>query len=399
MIITSEICTIHHSKGLEYPAVILSRVGHKFTLNKDSGSIIMNNKFGVGLKGIDSNNRTLDETVIRSASKLDNKMSQVNELIRLLYVAMTRAKEKLSIIGTYEISSYAENKRKGIYYSSSFFDMLFKGIDNSYNSHFMNSKKFVINQDTPSEAVVNIYKAEDLVEELPDNENPIILDKGVEGLISSLTEMHNKAPNYSPKTIKNSVTSILKDESDYENLNFVPKKLDATDSVPSVDVLKLGTAYHTIMQNIDFTEKEAEIESLISRLVASGDIDFELSKNIKPKEIVKAIEVIAPYLENATAIYKEKQFLLCENYNKLVDFTDNNTKVIVQGVIDFVVVKGEEVYLIDYKANRGITPEILVEEYKLQLSLYQKAFEEVTKLKVTRKYLYSFYLGELIEVI
>ena len=104
-------------------------------------------------------------------------------------------------------------------------------------------------------------------------------------------------------------------------------------------------------------------------------------------------------ISEAKQVYREKQFLLCENYNKLVDFTDNNTKVIVQGVIDFVVVKDKEVYLIDYKTNRGITPEILINEYKLQLSLYQKAFEEATKLKVTHKYLYSFYLGKLIEVI
>ena len=394
-----EICTIHHSKGLEYPAVILSRVGHKFTLNKDSGSIIMNNKFGVGIKGIDSENRTLDETVIRTASKLDNKMSQINEFIRLLYVAMTRAQEKLSIIGTYELDKFVENKRKGIYYSSSFFDMIFKGIDNSYNSHFLNEKKFVINSGSPSETVVNIYKAEDLVEEIPDNDNPIILDKEVDELVNSLAGVYAKAPEYSPKTIKNSVTSILKDESDYENLNFAPRRLDATDKVPSVDVLKLGTAYHTVMQNVDFTEDLAKIEKLINSLVASGDVDSELAKNIKASEIVKAIEVISPYLQDANYIYKEKQFLLCEKYNNLVDFTDNNTKVIVQGVIDFVVVKDKEVYLIDYKTNRGITPEVLVEEYKLQLSLYQKAFEEATNLKVTHKYLYSFYLGELIEVI
>ena len=394
-----EICTIHHSKGLEYPAVILSRVGHKFNLSKESGNIIMNNKFGVGLKGIDSISRTLDETVIRSACKLDNKMSQVNEFIRLLYVAMTRAKEKLSIVGTYELDKYVVNKRRGIYYSSSFFDMLFKGVDNCYNSHFLNEKKFVINRDTPSEAVVNIYRADDLIEELPENDNPIILDKSVEELVSSLSNLYNDAPVYSPKTIKNSVTSILKEESDYENLNFSPKKLDATDKVPSVDVLKLGTAYHTVMQNVDFTEDLAKIEKLIAGLVSSGEIDYELSKNIKPQEILKAIEVIAPYLKDASAIYKEKQFLLCENYNKLVDFTDNNTKVIVQGVIDFAIVKGDEVYLIDYKTNRGITAEVLIDEYKLQLSLYQKAFEEATNLKVTHKYLYSFYLGRLIEVI
>ena len=393
-----EICTIHHSKGLEYPAVILCRVGHKFQVNKDSSGIIMNNKFGVGVKSIDGKNRTLDETVIRTACKIDNKKSQINEYIRLLYVAMTRAKEKLSIVGTYELDKFAENKKKNIYSATSFFDMIFKGIKNVYNPKFLTSKKFNINEGEPDEAAVNIYNINDFVNTVVDNNNPIILDKVDVSLTQRLLDIHNNIPQYNLRTIKNSVTSILKEESDYETLNFTPKNLDATDKVPSNDVLKIGTAYHTIMQNIKFTENIAEIEELIDILVANGKIEKTLISNIKPKEILKAIEVVSPLLQGAKSIYKEKQFLLCENYNKLLGFTDNNTKVIVQGVIDLAVVRNDSVYIIDYKTNRGVTEEDLVKEYQLQLNLYQKAFEEATNLKVSNKYLYSFSLGKLIEV-
>ena len=152
------------------------------------------------------------------------------------------------------------------------------------------------------------------------------------------------------------------------------------------------------MQNIKFTENIAEIQQLINSLVASGKIEKELSTRIKPNEILKAIEVVAPLINSAKKVYREKQFLLCENYNKLLGFTDNNTKVIVQGVIDLAIVNDSGVYIIDYKTNRGVTAENLIQEYRLQLNLYQKAFEEATNLNVTNKYLYSFYLGELIEV-
>ena len=152
------------------------------------------------------------------------------------------------------------------------------------------------------------------------------------------------------------------------------------------------------LENIKFTEDLAEINQLIEYLVNSGKIDKDLASSIKPKEILKAIEVVSPLLQDGKMIYREKQFLLCENYNKLVGFTDNNTKVIVQGVIDLAVVKDDQVYILDYKTNRGITAENLAKEYKLQLNLYQKAFEEATNMKVTKKYLYSFNLGELIEV-
>ena len=87
-----------------------------------------------------------------------------------------------------------------------------------------------------------------------------------------------------------------------------------------------------------------------------------------------------------------------ENYNKLVKNSDNNTKVIVQGVIDLVVVKNGEGILIDYKTNRTKNIENLINQYKLQLEIYKLAFEKATNIKISKKYLYSFYLGELIEI-
>ena len=113
---------------------------------------------------------------------------------------------------------------------------------------------------------------------------------------------------------------------------------------------------------------------------------------------LKAINVIKPILNRAQQIYKEKQFLLRENYNKLVDFSDNNTKVIVQGVIDLIVIRDDGVCIIDYKTNRGVSKSELSDMYRLQLKLYSIAFEKATNLKVTKKFLYSFALGELIEI-
>lgn len=392
------ICTIHHSKGLEYPIVILGGLGRNFQLNKDSGNIIINNKFGIGLKSIDNINRTLKETIIRNACKLDNKKSEIDEEIRLLYVAMTRAKEKLSMVGTYNLSSILSNKQKRIYASRNYFDLIFKSIDNVYISNFLNNKDFIINENLPNSACVKIYNSEDLQNDEDKESTPVILNMQHDELINRLNQVYLNAPNTKTTTIKNTVTNILRDESDYENLNFAPKKLDSSDSLPSKDFMKIGTAYHSVMQELKFTENKGEIEELINRLVLSGQIDKELVKFINSQHIEFAVANLKKLILNAKKVYREKQFLLCENYNKLVKSTDNNTKVIVQGVIDLAIECDDGIYLIDYKTNRGVTEENLIEEYKLQLEIYAHAFELATNLKVKRKFLYSFSLGKLIEV-
>jgi len=394
-----EICTIHHSKGLEYPVVILGRLGKKFQLNKDSGNIIMNGDFGVGLKSIDVEKRTLEETVVRSACKLANKKSEIDEEIRLLYVAMTRAKEKLIMLGAYDVSKLATNKLKDVYFTITPFDMIFKSIENVYLPHFENKNEFVINENAESEARVKIYGQDDFDCEEVLTDHPIILDTVNDDLKNKLQTVFDLDINTKITTIKNTVTNIMREECDYENLNFLPNKLDSSDKVPSFDALKLGTAYHFVMQNINFNENYLDIESLINDLIANGQIEKDLVKLIKIDEILKCISVLKPIIDGSDQIYKEKQFLLCENYNKLVEFSDNNTKVIIQGVIDLVIKKDDKVYLIDYKTNRGVSEDDLKKAYALQIKIYADAFELATGIKISNKYLYSFKLGKLIEVV
>lgn len=393
-----QICTIHHSKGLEYPIVILGGMGKAFQVNKDSGNIIISNRFGVGLKSIDSRKRCLNETIIRTACKLDNSKSEIDEEIRLLYVAMTRAKTHLSLVGAYDTSRIPENKRKGIYFSKNYFDLIFKSIENVYLPNFCNKNEFDINENSPNSCHIRILKQDDFEEEDIEKESPIILESIDRSLLDRIQKVYSSRPNTSTTTIKNTVTNILKEETDYENLNYCPKELNQSDRVENRDFLKVGTAYHSVMQELKFSENKAEIKSLISGLITQGKIEKDIAKYIEIDKISRAVEVLKSLIFNAKQVYREKQFLLCENYNKLIKSTDNNTKVIVQGVIDLVVISDSGVYLIDYKTNRGVSAEQLIQEYRLQLQLYAKAFELATGIEVSKCFLYSFHLGKLIEV-
>lgn len=394
-----QIMTIHYSKGLEYPAVILGGLGKKFSINKDTNDIIINENLGFGLKSIDSENRILCETIVRNACKIDNKKNELNEEIRLLYVAMTRPKEKLFLIGEYNLENFEKNKLKNIYQSKNYFDLIFKAIPNVYNSNFVNLKNFTLNENKDSCCEIQFFDYADILEKSKkENENITIgeCDCALRNEFCNLTE---KTPNLNTFTIKNTVTNILNEENDYEILNNNPYKLDESDKLESKDALILGSAYHSIMQNLKFTENEAEISQLISRLVSENEILSEYAKLIDIQEILQAKEILKDYILTADKVFKEKQFVMQQNYNKIVKNSDNNTKVIIQGVIDLVVIKEGKAILIDYKTNKTNNENFLKQNYSLQLEIYKQAFESATGIKIDKKYLYSFYLKKLIEVI
>ena len=395
-----QICTIHYSKGLEYPAVILGGLGKAFQLNKDSGNIIISNEFGVGIKSINSINRTLNDTIVRSACKISNEQSEMNEEIRLLYVATTRAKENLTLIGSCDLDKYLNHKRKRIYSSKNFFDLIFKCIPDVYDSWFANKQKqFKLFDGESAECIVNIYNQQDIEEDYDENNKKIILNKIDENLVSILRGVFERKIDLESYTVKNTVTNIMKEETDYEVINYEPNRLDETDNLVDRDYLKIGTAYHSIMQSLNYNESKENINNTIDKLIADGVIDREVAQFVNVEEIIQAVGVVGPFVLSADMVMKEKQFILQENYNKLVKNTDNNTKVMIQGVIDLIIIRDGKAIVIDFKTNNTRNETALMNQYRLQLQIYALALEKAIGVKVDEKFLYSFKMGKLIKVI
>lgn len=394
-----EICTIHHSKGLEYPAVILCGLGRQIRTNQDSSNIVINNDFGLGLKSIDIEERVAEDTIIRKACKLANAKSEFDEEIRLLYVAMTRPREFLTMIGNYSLSHLEINYKNDIYAAVSMLDMILKSYSSTDIKKIANGKSLTINAGKDNESAIEINKVDTIVTSSQKEKRDVILSGKNKDLVKALQDIYNNKPSSETFTIKNTVTNILREELDYENMISVPKSLSVADKVEGVDSLKLGTAYHLIMQKINFNESREDIELLIDGLCSEGLIDYSLKNHIKIDEILEASNIVGNIIKNAKAVYKEKQFLMQESYDKLVKNSDNNTKVVVQGVIDLVIELDGEAILIDYKTNKTTNAQMLIDEYSLQLDIYKRAFELATGIKITKKYIYSFYQKRLIEVV
>lgn len=393
-----EICTIHHSKGLEYPAVIFCGTGRNIKTNKDTNNLVMNNKFGMGLKCINLDSRTAEDTVIRKACMMKNSKSAYDEEIRLLYVAMTRPREYLRIVGTENLGDLELSYGLPIYSAKSMLDMILKSYGAMDIKKIIGGGNFFLNKGLSNESEIEVLKVDDIEVESKSSSNSVQISGGNKSLEGKLKKIYENHPSNATFTIKNTVTNILREEVDYENLISAPKTFTTKDKIDGVDALKLGTAYHSIMQRVNFNESADDIEGLISGLIEHGDIDISLKPYIKVDEIVDACKVIGELTRSATSVYKEKQFIMQEDYNKLVKNSDNNTKVIVQGVIDLVIIDGDKAILVDYKTNKVSNPQVLIDEYAMQLDIYAKAFELATKIKITDKYLYSFYQHKLIKV-
>ena len=184
------------------------------------------------------------------------------------------------------------------------------------------------------------------------------------------------------------------EEGDYNNYISTPKNLDTLDELDGVDALTLGTAYHSIMQSVNYRETREEITTLVDALYSNGTIPKEVV--IDKESIYNAIKIVGR-LVGDNEVLKEKQFIFRDKHKNLVKNSTLEDYVIVQGVIDLVIITKDGAIIVDYKTNKS-SAEYMAAHYKLQLDLYKNAFEKGYKLKVIKKYLYSFTLNKLIEI-
>jgi len=398
-----KILTIHASKGLEWPGVIFCGLGGKFSVNKDTSNIILNNNFGVGLNFIDNVNRSLKESLVKRVIKNVNKQKEINEEIRLLYVALTRAKSHLKLIGCYKLDRYQINKAKNIYDSKNYFDLIFKSNKKIEDAFFYNKKETFKIGDEESICDVKIRNLKDINVQDSYFDKVPIFQTGKEELIIKLKNYFNfHYKNYNGKNIaiKNSVTSILKEEVNYENVvDGITNFSLAENPSKSLDYMKIGTYYHMLMEKIDYNKSIDfdNLEKIFKETIENNEIEKEYIKFINLNHIFNAIKNVQNHFGLNAKYTSELNFLLYTKHSDLIKGGIDN-KIIVQGVIDLIIEVDNKFYIVDFKTNRNVTEEELIKMYQIQLNLYAKALELEKKIKVKGKYLYSFSLNKLIEV-
>ncbi len=451
------IMSIHKSKGLEFPVVFLSSTNKQINLNDLNQNVLLHQEIGIGAKYIDYDKQVQYDTLSKLSIRNKIYIETLSEEMRILYVALTRAKEKLFITGLNK--NYEENAQKMLEQVQRY-----KKADEKINPILVKRYKKYLdwillvyqyeNENIQDYVELYVHKKQEILGNLTKKEkedNNIIekLEKTKiekETLEKIETILNYKYPNLIDTTIptKTSVTAIKqlqnenrkvnsndnkneKDKSIKENKeskeNEKKEHKEANDIVTKnieevtefakpkflidtkeekITSAKKGTLIHMCLQRlnekIDYDINK--VNELIQELEMKKIITSKEAENINPNKILQFTKSnIWKELKEAKEIQKEKPFYINIPAKEIYE-EETEENILVQGVIDlYYIDKFDKLKLVDYKTDyvENNDENQLIDKYRNQLELYSKALEESFRKKVDKKYIYSVYLGKEIE--
>ena len=343
------IMTVHASKGLEFPVVILCDMGRPYKKedsDKKKGGVCLvrtDDELGIGIESRSSvTGESVPSKLLLSIKAKREKASKEEEM-RILYVAMTRAQKKL-IIPLPE-SCLNEDKITEPENAASF-AALIAPVARVYGV-----------QDPPPET-----SGEFIPRKAPEAENGIL--QSIRGILS--------AEDGHPSDIKKTVTGLIAEVTPTEDAALGVRTLTGAEyeGEGAGEAMRRGTAYHAALEQADFSLTADEQAARLSSCVP----DFGL---IDLKKLDAAISVMRG-ITQGTETYREQPFILKTDSELLGE----RKGLIVQGVIDLIIMRGDECEIVDYKTG-GINA-ARREKYSHQLGIYAMAVEKLLGKKVVR---------------
>ena len=405
------IMSIHKSKGLEFPVVFLANTSKKVNLQDLNENILLHQNLGLGPEYINYDRQIRYSTSAKQAIRVAGKRESISEEMRVLYVALTRAKEKLIISGTIKDYLKETEKKKElleVYNANS------KGISPILLKRFtsyLDWLELVTNsQDMEKEVKKFIHKKAELLEEKEAEEVEIPkfdFEKSVD--IEKIKEKLNFEYEYDFATklqTKSTVSKIkaMQIEEIGEEVglaNVEPKFMLETEKVSSSEK---GTLMHLMLQKINFKEEYSldKLEELKQELIAKKFITKLQAESIYVKKLLDFLNTdFAQSIKSAKQIEKEKPFCTKISAKEISEEAGENDEILVQGIIDlYFINEFGELVLVDYKTDyvENANENILKDKYKKQLEIYKKALEEALSRKVDKTYIYSLYLNKEIPI-
>ncbi len=387
--------TIHSSKGLEYPIVFLVGCGKSFSNITFREEILKDKDYGLGINTYDLENFKKSSNLARNAIILNLKKQEKAEELRLLYVALTRAKNHLFVLGHANLSNIEKiSTSKDAESVSNYIPWIVSGLTDLGFSNIKNNKGF-IDKHSDFEVNINIYNDEDFIlSKEKDIKLNLIKDDYNKIKLINLFNYKFEKNNY--LALKNTVSSMLQEHSEENvSINTQPRKLQVYESKKEdIDASRLGTIYHNIMQKIDFF-KDLNKEDIL-KILAGMKIDEKYKKFVSIDKILTCAEKIKTF--NIKDIKKEQPFLSYLPYNFIFKDSVINEKILIQGVADLIIQTDKGMILIDYKTTKALKPDHLVDKYAVQLNLYRVCLEKALDISISNTYIYSFWFDDFIKI-
>lgn len=407
------IMTIHKSKGLEFGAVFLCQCAKKINFCDTSGAILLHKSLGLGLNFVDYEKRFSYPAITKKAIAEKMTLETLSEEERILYVALTRAKEKLYI------SACTDNAQKKI----DNFNKILKLYNDTNNVPIVLTKGAKCYLDWIIPSLIRHFDENGDIFELN-----IIPSHTVEILdnaeTTAETDFFGKFENV-PNEFSDFVEKRLSYEYAYKSAQEFPSLLTVTELkrllsenddgyniyeeniLPSPEFLEeekisaahKGTLMHFAMQKIDFSDADSAgaVECQISKLCSDGLLTSAEAECIDCEKIVCfANSEIGEQIKNSAVCEREFSFKIPVKLSEIFD-TGAQDVIIVQGAIDLFFEESDgSVVLIDYKTDRVKNAEKIREKYEIQLKIYKTALEKILKKRVSKTMIYLFDTGEFI---
>ena len=428
------IMTIHKSKGLEFPVVFVSGTGRKFNQQDTSDNLVLHTNYGIGINEISGNPKRKFKCMIRSEIANRIKLENLGEELRVLYVALTRAKEKLIITGCLRdaqknFDKYEGNILEGVPISfkqrvqaAKYLDWIIPAMlsyPDKYNIDFVTA------QELATKEALNIAglqldrkdiekKIETAPDELVDKltssfsfEYPYRNDMDRKSKYSVSELKHDSmVEKYDKMIAEAEIPEFLAPERDSYVPAFVLENPQETSNEQVNPGALRGTAVHRVMECLDFSRiLEIDIEdkvqvnefirSQLEEMKSSGHISEDMCDRV-PNHMLydflrNPIALRMAEADKKHMLFKEKPFVM------------DKDGVLIQGIIDVFWIENDNIVLLDYKTDRVEKSDELIARYKTQLDLYADALARIfstneRKMHAEESLIYSFRLKEVIEI-
>ncbi len=419
------IMSIHKSKGLEFPVVIIGDMGKKYNLRDTSDSILFDSTYGIGMDYVDLERRIRKPVTVKKMIARKIRTENIGEEIRVLYVAMTRAVQKLIMVGTVSNSAAADWKsirELGIMDMSyilehpDFMDITAPSVNPGVNKgHFVIEQKTADSILNYAAAVLN-NKSTQLTHRFAELNPDNVSEDGQKAVSDILEYKYPYADVFSLKT-KYSV-SELKHKAMEESEELEAEQLvappDRSKPVPEfiekaqVSGTFRGNAYHKVFELLDYG-KESSPEAIKEQLMQwiedkriSDDYAQLIDCNHFSRFLNSLLGQNMGQAYSSGQLFREQPFIMEVDASYIDSSYTSDEKVLVQGIIDAFYFKNNKIYVVDYKTDRVERStegeRVLIERYKKQLELYCEALTRVTGRELGGCYIYSVHLDKSIEL-
>ncbi|CDD16937.1 aTP-dependent helicase/nuclease subunit A [Clostridium sp. CAG:798] len=407
------IMSIHKSKGLEFPVVFLCGTGKSFNMRDLNEDILLHQDMGIGPKLIDFERRIEYDTLAKEAIKLKIKLETLSEEQRILYVALTRAKEKLIITGiSKDLEKDFKQKRELLQIYNENMNIIDYKLVKKYKTYLdWLELVYLKNENKITDiATLYTYTKTDLEKELNNKEQEKlnnIKEKIFENTkdlkdTENIKEILNWKYRYKKSSeipTKTAVTRLQAEEDKKIELTEIPKFMGKEKKITPAEK---GTLMHLCIQRLNErqTYTKETIKQMIQSLVLKEIITTTEADAINIDTLYKYTKsALWNDLSKAKEIHKEQPFYINIPAKEIYENIETDENILVQGIIDlYYISEDNKLILIDYKTDYVKKPEELINKYKTQLSIYKKALENSLNRRVDETYIFSTNWGQSLNV-